>query len=90
VPGLRRGVNSACGQDRHAAKCQLPCYPDPYPGVPLAFQVGSIRAPLTLGYGQGEGVSYLAELDPDNSLEPLQAASCTYPIALWPRASLKG
>ena len=35
-------------------------------------------------------MSYLTELDPDNPLRPLQAASCTYPIALWPRASIKG
>jgi len=34
--------------------------------------------------------SYLSELDPDNALRLLQAASFTYPIALWPRASLKG
>jgi len=33
-------------------------------------------------------MSYLTELDPDNPLRPLQAASCTYPIALWPRTSL--
>ncbi|MBM3393265.1 MAG: hypothetical protein FJY37_01205 [Betaproteobacteria bacterium] len=35
-------------------------------------------------------MSYLAELDPDNPLKPLQAASFTYPIALGPRPSLKG
>jgi len=35
-------------------------------------------------------MSYLAELDPDSLLAPLQAASCTYRIALGPRASLKG
>jgi len=35
-------------------------------------------------------MSYLAELDPDSPLRPLQAASFTYPIALWPRASPKG
>jgi len=37
-----------------------------------------------------EGMSYLSELDPDNPLTPLQAASCTYRIALGPRPSLKG
>jgi len=35
-------------------------------------------------------MSYLSELDPDNPLKPLQAASFTYPIALGPRPSLKG
>ena len=30
-------------------------------------------------------MSYLSELDPDNPLKPLQAASFTYPIALGPR-----
>ncbi len=34
-------------------------------------------------------MSYLAELDPDNPLTPLQAASCTYRIALGPRAGQK-
>jgi hypothetical protein len=29
-----------------------------------------------------QGMSYLAEPDPDNALTPLQAASCTYRIAL--------
>jgi len=39
-----------------------------------------------LGYlVEEEGMRYLAELDPDSLLAPLQAASCTYPIALWPR-----
>jgi len=43
-----------------------------------------------LGYlVEEEGMSYLAELDPDNPVKPLQAASCTYPSALWPRTSLK-
>ena len=39
---------------------------------------------------QGEGMSYLAELDPDNPLTPLQAVSCTYPFALWLRALFQG
>jgi len=44
-----------------------------------------------LGYlVQEEGMSYLADFDPDNPLAPLQAASCTYRIALWPRASIRG
>jgi hypothetical protein len=34
-------------------------------------------------------VSYLADIDPDNPLTPLQAASCTYRIALGPRAGQK-
>jgi hypothetical protein len=42
-----------------------------------------------LGYlVEEEGMSYLADLDPDNPLTPLQAASCTYRIALGPRAVL--
>jgi len=36
-----------------------------------------------------EGMSYLADLDPDNPLTPLQAASCTYRIAMGPRAVQK-
>ena len=44
-----------------------------------------------LGYlVEEEGMSYLADLDPDNPLAPLQAASCTYRIALGPRAGQKG
>jgi hypothetical protein len=43
-----------------------------------------------LGYlVEEEGMSYLADLDPDNPLTPLQAASCTYRIALGPRAGQK-
>jgi hypothetical protein len=43
-----------------------------------------------LGYlVEEEGMSYLADLDPDNPLAPLQAASCTYRIALGPRAGQK-
>lgn len=34
-------------------------------------------------------MSYLADLDADNPLRPLQAASCTYRIALGPRAGQK-
>jgi len=34
-------------------------------------------------------MSYLDDLDPDNPLAPLQAASCTYCIALGPRAGQK-
>jgi hypothetical protein len=36
-----------------------------------------------------EGMTYLADIDPDNPLTPLQAASCTYRIALGPRAGQK-
>lgn len=43
-----------------------------------------------LGYFvQGEGMTYLANIDPDKRLAPLQAASCTYRIALGPRAGQK-
>ncbi len=39
-----------------------------------------------LGYlVQEEGMTYLADIDPDNPLTPLQAASCTYP-SRWGRA----
>ena len=33
-----------------------------------------------------EGMTYMAEMDADNPLVSLQAASCTYRIALGPRA----
>lgn len=36
-----------------------------------------------------EGMTYLADIDPDNPLTPLQAASCTYRIALGARAGQK-
>jgi hypothetical protein len=36
-----------------------------------------------------QGMSYLADIDADNPLRPLQAASCTYRIALGPRAGQK-
>ena len=40
-----------------------------------------------------QGVTYVADahgiIDPDNLLAPLQAASCTYRIALGPRAGRK-
>ena len=32
----------------------------------------------------------MADIDPDNALTPLQTASCTYRIALGPRAGQKG
>jgi hypothetical protein len=35
------------------------------------------------------GMTYLADIDPHNPLTPLQAASCTYRIALGPRAGQK-
>jgi len=42
-----------------------------------------------LGYlVEEEGMSWLSELDPDNPLALLQAASCRYRIALGPRPSL--
>ena len=36
-----------------------------------------------------EGMTYLADTDADHALTPLQAASCTYRIALGPRAGQK-
>jgi len=43
-----------------------------------------------LGYlVEEQGMTYLADIDPDNPLTPLQAASCTYRIALGPRAGQK-
>ena len=38
---------------------------------------------------QEPDMTYLAETDADNALTPLQAASCTYRIALGPRAGRK-
>ena len=35
---------------------------------------------------EDQGVSYIADIDADNPLASLQAASCTYRIALGPRA----
>jgi hypothetical protein len=43
-----------------------------------------------LGYlVEEEGVSYIANIDADNALASLQAASCTYRIVLGPRAGQK-
>jgi hypothetical protein len=36
-----------------------------------------------------QGMTYLADIDADNPLKALQAASCTYRIALGPRAGQK-
>jgi ribosomal protein S27E len=36
-----------------------------------------------------QGMTYLADIGPDNPLTPLQAASCTYRIAFGPRAGQK-
>ena len=36
-----------------------------------------------------EGMTYLADTDPKSALAPLQAAACTYRIALGPRAGQK-
>jgi hypothetical protein len=36
-----------------------------------------------------QGMSYLADTDAENPLAPLQAASCTYRIAVGPRAGQK-
>ena len=36
-----------------------------------------------------QGMTYLADTDPDPALGPLQAAACTYRIALGPRAGQK-
>ncbi|MGH8473873.1 MAG: IS91 family transposase, partial [Gammaproteobacteria bacterium] len=36
-----------------------------------------------------QGMSYLADTDPDLELAPLRAAACTYRIALGPRAGQK-
>ncbi len=38
---------------------------------------------------EAEGMTYLGEIDADHALTPLQAASCTYRIALGPRAGQK-
>jgi len=36
-----------------------------------------------------QGMTYLADHDPESALAPLQAAACTYRIALGPRAGQK-
>jgi hypothetical protein len=36
-----------------------------------------------------QGMTYLADTDPDTALGPLRAAACTYRIALGPRAGQK-
>jgi hypothetical protein len=36
-----------------------------------------------------QGITYLADTDPESALAPLQAAACTYRIALGPRAGQK-
>ena len=36
-----------------------------------------------------EGMTYLAEIEVDTALAPLQSAACTYRIALGPRAGQK-
>lgn len=53
-----------------------------------------IRRIMTLLTRQGylieeQGMTYLAETDPEAALGPLQAAACTYRIALGPRAGQK-
>jgi len=59
---------------------------------PAAAPVGSPRpsaagAPCSkVGDSDFFFMSYLAEADPDRALTPLQAAACTYRIALGPRA----
>jgi len=74
-PGERRA-------ERHSEELQ---------GLIEKIIVRLVKALTQLGYlVQEEGMSYLSELDPDNPLKPLQAASFAYPIALWPRTSLKG
>ena len=43
-----------------------------------------------LGYHiEEEGITYIADMDADNPLASLQAAECTYRIALGPRAGQK-
>ncbi|MCP5010153.1 MAG: IS91 family transposase, partial [Aestuariibacter sp.] len=36
-----------------------------------------------------QGMTYMAEVDMDSALSPLQSAACTYRIALGPRAGQK-
>jgi hypothetical protein len=38
---------------------------------------------------QEQGMTYLADTDPDLALAPLRAAACTYGITLGPRAGQK-
>ena len=57
----------------------------------LAKIIARLMKMLTrLGYlVEEQGVTYMADIDPDNALTPLQTASCTYRIALGPRAGQK-
>jgi hypothetical protein len=57
----------------------------------LAKIIGRLMKMLTrLGYlVQEQSVSYIADIDADNPLASLQAASCTYRIALGPRTRRK-
>ena len=49
-----------------------------------------MRLLTRLGYlVEEQGMTYLADPDPDNTLGPLQAAACTYRIAFGPRAGQK-
>ena len=59
--------------------------------APIEVMAGAWRNMLTrLGYlVEEQGVTYMADIDPDNALTPLQTASCTYRIALGPRAGQK-
>ena len=41
------------------------------------------------GMALGQPLRYLAEIEADHALTPLQAASCTYRIAVGPRAGQK-
>jgi hypothetical protein len=66
----------------------------PTPGELQALLVKIITRLLRLLTRQGhlveeQGMTYMADIGSDNPLTPLQAASCTYRIALGPRAGQK-
>ena len=57
-------------------------YGFPAYAIAWAARLGAASAPE-------EGITYIADTDTDNPLASLQAASCTYRIALGPRAGQK-
>ncbi len=59
-------------------------------GARSALFTRLLRLLMRQGYLiEEQGMTYLAEADADKALSPLQAASCTYRIALGPRTGQK-
>lgn len=80
----RRTGGEPVFQEARASTCEA------LQGLLEKIIVRLLRGLTRLGYlAQEEGMSYLADLDPDNPLRPLQAASRTYRVAFGPRAGQK-